>query len=79
VLEGGPRLDGRRAAALAAALRAAQRSSSAPAGCTRPRTSPPAGELVRAREDVGRHNAMDKLVGASLLAGELPLAEGWCW
>ena len=35
----------------------------------------PQGELICAREDVGRHNAVDKVVGRMLLDGRIPAAD----
>jgi FdhD protein len=59
---------------LPARLRSAQRLFEATGGVHGAGHFTPDGVLVRIREDVGRHNALDKLVGAALLAGEIPLA-----
>jgi FdhD protein len=59
---------------LPAALRAAQTGFEATGGMHAVGLFTHAGELVACREDVGRHNAMDKLVGAALRDAQLPWA-----
>jgi FdhD protein len=61
-------------AALPGRLRDAQRVFSRTGGLHAAGLFTSDGELIAVREDVGRHNAVDKVVGQALLEDRLPLA-----
>lgn len=61
--------------ALPERLRARQRTFRTTGGIHACALATADGLIEDVREDVGRHNAMDKVIGAALLAGRLPLAD----
>ena len=69
----GPRVSSATVCALPDALRARQRVFDRTGGLHAAALFTPAGDMVELREDIGRHNAVDKVVGAAALAGDLPL------
>jgi FdhD protein len=71
----GPVVRGSVVAALPEALREGQRVFEQTGGLHATGLFDAGGRLLEVREDVGRHNAVDKVVGGALLAGGLPLSD----
>jgi FdhD protein len=71
----GTRVAGETLLALPAALRKAQKVFERTGGLHAAGLFSADGDLVSVREDVGRHNAVDKIVGEQLLAGHVPLVD----
>lgn len=75
VLQAGLRMRASALPALADRLREGQAVFDATGGLHAAGLFSPEGEMVVLREDIGRHNAVDKVVGRTLLDGGLPAAE----
>ena len=75
VIAAGPELTPEKIYGLPEKLREAQGLFEATGGLHAAALFDAEGELVALREDVGRHNATDKLVGWALLEGRLPLGD----
>lgn len=75
VLQAGLRVRASALPALADRLREEQAVFDATGGLHAAGLFSPEGEMVVLREDIGRHNAVDKVVGRALLDGGLPAAE----
>jgi FdhD protein len=71
----GPRVGRSTLVALPERLRRAQAVFDATGGLHAGACFAPDGELTVLREDVGRHNAVDKVVGNAALQGRLPLSD----
>lgn len=74
-VEDGPKIEAAVVGRMPEGLRERQRLFSSTGGLHAAGLFSSRGELIAAREDVGRHNAVDKLVGWALLDGRVPLGD----
>lgn len=72
---GGPTVSAKTLHSLPERMREGQRGFAATGGLHAAALFEPDGALVSLREDVGRHNAVDKVVGEHLMLGRVPLED----